>query len=250
MTPSLPGDAFLLVAGVLAGAVGTAGGITSLVSYPALLAAGLTPLAANVANLVALVGCWPGSAFASRTELAGTRPWLRRSLPVAAAGGVLGSVALLVTPPGVFSRVVPWLVLLGSASLLAQPVLTARRERHPHDGQASALLGVGALSVYGGYFGAGSGVMLLALTLILVDARMAQANALKNMLVGGAAITSAAVFVIAGPVVWGAVLPLGAGLLIGSLLGPRIARRVPSRWTRYAAALLGVVLAVRLFTNN
>src|SRR5215471_20446008 len=97
-------DLFLVAAGALAGLVGTAGGITSLVSYPALLLAGVAPLQANVANLVALVACWPGSAVASQPELRGRWPWLRRWGAVAALGGAAGSVLLLVTPPGVFAR--------------------------------------------------------------------------------------------------------------------------------------------------
>jgi uncharacterized membrane protein YfcA len=240
----------LVVAGVLAGMVGTAGGITSLVSYPALLAAGLSPLVANVANLVALVACWPASALVSRPELIGTAPWLRRSLPVAAAGGVAGSVLLLVTPPGIFNRVVPFLVAGGSLALLVQPRLAARREQQHSDRGVLVLALVGALSVYGGYFGAGSGVMVLALVLVLFESRMPQANALKNMLIGAAAVPSAAVFVLAGPVSWLAVAPLGAGLFVGSLLGPGVARRVPAAAVRWGAAALGLTLALDLWVRG
>src|ERR1700685_855908 len=117
VTP-LARELFLTAAGALAGLVGTAGGITSLVSYPALLLAGIAPLQANVANIVALVACWPGSALASRPELAGRGGWLRRWGVVAALGGTVGSVLLLVTPAGVFGRGVPVLGALGSLSAL------------------------------------------------------------------------------------------------------------------------------------
>src|SRR5205085_3141330 len=100
-----------------------------LVSYPALLATGIPPLAANLVNLVAVVACWRGSALASRRELAGTRPWIVRGLPVAAAGAALGAGLLLLTPPGVFARVVPFLVAAGALALLVQPALTAPRDR-------------------------------------------------------------------------------------------------------------------------
>ncbi len=250
---------WLAAAGVVAGVIGTAGGITSLVSYPALLAAGVPPVAANVANLVAVVACWPSSALASRRELTGTSRVLRAALPVAAGGGVAGSVLLLVTPPGVFVHVVPWLVLAGAAALLAQPMITARRgvsgvraSEPPSPGRATApaLLGwVAALSVYGGYFGAGSGIMLLAALLVLHDPRLPEANAVKNMLVGAAAVASAAVFVAAGPVWWSAAAPLAAGLLVGSLAGPAVARHVPAAVVRWTAATLGVVLAVELWTH-
>jgi uncharacterized membrane protein YfcA len=122
---------WLAAGGALAGVIGSAGGITSLVSYPTLLAAGVPPLGANGANLVAVVACWPGSALASRRELAGSQPWLVTSLPVAAAGGSAGSALLLATPPGVFARVAPFLVAAGSLTLVAQPTLTARRARQP-----------------------------------------------------------------------------------------------------------------------
>ena len=115
---------FLLLAGVVAGVVGSAGGITSLVSYPALLAAGIPALPANVTNLVAGAACWPGAALTSRQEMSGAGPHLARGLPVAAGGAACGAVLLLVTPPGTFMVIVPYLVAAGAVALLAQPVLT------------------------------------------------------------------------------------------------------------------------------
>jgi len=250
---SLGSACWLVGAGALAGVVGTAGGITSLVSYPALLTVGMGPLAANVANLVALVACWPGSALASRRELTGIGRLLALLLPVAAAAGGLGSLVLLATPPGLFTRMVPVLVLAGSVALVAQPVVMARRRTRgrANGGAAGVALGVwvGVLSVYGGYFGAGSGIMLLAVLLILHDPRLPQANAVKNMLIGAGALASAAVFVVSGPVVWSAVGPLAAGLVLGSLAGPAAARHLPAATVRWAAAGLGVILAVELWIH-
>ena len=114
----------LVAAGVLAGTVGAAGGVTSLVSYPALLAVGVPPLPANVVNLVAAVACWPGSALTSRRELAGAQGSLRRGLPIAAAGSAVGALLLLNTSPGAFTRIVPFLVAAGSLALLVQPWLS------------------------------------------------------------------------------------------------------------------------------
>src|ERR1700689_5933740 len=124
---SAPEAMVIAAAGMLSGIVGTAGGITSLISYPALLAAGVPALPANVANIVALVACWPGSALASRPELQGRGGWLRRWGVVAALGGTVGSVLLLVTPAGVFGQVVPFLVVIGSLALLLQPRIAARQ---------------------------------------------------------------------------------------------------------------------------
>jgi uncharacterized membrane protein YfcA len=242
-------ELFLVGAGALAGLVGTAGGITSLVSYPALLFAGVAPLQANVANIVALVACWPGSAAASRPELAGRGAWLRRWAVVAALGGTAGSVLLLVTPAGVFGRVVPFLVGIGSLALLLQPRIAAWQARRPPPGRGSVLIlpcGLFVLSVYNGYFGAGSGVLLLALLLLTTEPSLVVANALKNMVVGAATITSAVLFALFAHVDWTAVAPLAAGTFAGSLAGPRVARRLPPGLLRWLVALTGLALAVRL----
>jgi hypothetical protein len=244
-------ELFLAAAGAVAGLVGTAGGITSLVSYPALLLAGVAPLQANIANLVALVACWPGSAVASQPELRGRGPWLRRWGAVAALGGAAGSVLLLVTSQGVFARVVPFLVAAGSLALLLQPWLAARPSWRPDVGWGRLLLPCGllALSCYNGYFGAGSGVLTLALLLLTTEPLLASANALKNMVVGAATVTSAALFVVLTRVDWGAVAPLALGLFAGSLAGPWVARRLPPALLRWLVALTGLALAVHLWLD-
>jgi uncharacterized protein len=241
----------LAAAGMLAGVVGTAGGITSLISYPALLWAGIPALQASIVNIVSVVACWPGSAFASRPELEGRGRWLRRWTVVSAAGGMAGSVLLLSTPAGTFTKVVPFLVAAGSLTLLLRPRVAAQRTEAGHG--AARLLqpgGVVALSVYNGYFGAGSGVMLLALMLQTAEPEMARANALKNMLVGAASIASAATFALLGKVDWAAVAPLAAGMLAGSTVGPVVARHVPPGLLRWLVALTGLGLAFRLWVTG
>jgi uncharacterized membrane protein YfcA len=239
----------LVVAGALAGMIGTAGGIMSLISYPALLAVGIPALPANVANIVAGVACWPGSAVASRPELAGRASWLRRWSLAAAAGGGVGAGLLLSTPDQAFNSVVPFLVAAGSLALLFQPQLSAWRD-HGHTRDGAGLLYAGgllAVSVYTGYFGAGTGVMMLALLLLTTDRHMVSANALKNMLVGAASVTAAAVLVASGPIDWPAVIPLAAGMLIGSMAGPAIARRIPAKILRWLVGLFGLGFAVHLW---
>ncbi len=251
MTPASR-ELFLAAAGAVAGLVGTAGGITSLVSYPALLLAGVAPVQANIANLVALVACWPGSAVASQPELRGRGPWLLRWGVVAAAGGAIGSVLLLNTSAGVFDRLVPFLVAAGSLALLFQPWLAARPAWQDDDGRGKALLlpaGLLALSVYNGYFGAGSGVLLLALLLLTTDPLLPGANALKNMVIGAATIISAVLFAVLTRVDWAAVAALAAGLFAGSLMGPWVARRLPPGILRWLVALSGLALAVRLWLD-
>lgn len=235
---------------MLAGLVGSAGGITSLISYPALLAVGLHARAANLANNVALVACWPGSAVTSQPELQGAGAWLRRWAPVAAAGAAAGAGLLLATPSTLFARIVPFLIAGGSLALLFEPQLTAWRQRRPSKRGARRLALPGLLfllAVYNGYFGAGAGVMTLTLMLVLVDRNLPTANALKNMLIGSAQIVCAAIYAAAGDLRWGAVWPLALGMLVGSGLGPIAARRLPARPLRWAIALLGLGLAVRLW---
>jgi uncharacterized membrane protein YfcA len=247
-------DALALgAAGVLAGLVGSAGGITSLVSYPALLAVGLPARAANVANNVALVACWPGSALTSQPELRGRGAWLRRWALVAAAGAAVGSGLLLATPGGVFARIVPFLIAGGSLALLFEPRLTSwwRRWRAGARGAPGWAFATGlfTLAVYNGYFGAGAGVMTLTLVMVMVDRHLPTANALKNMLIGAAQVVSVIIFTATGSVRWPAVWPLALGMLAGASLGPLVARRVPAAVMRLAIALLGLALAVRLWTG-
>jgi len=239
--------AFLALAGVAAGILGTAGGITSLIAYPALLAVGIPPFSANLTNSIALLGSGLGSSLGSRPELRGHGATLGRWIPVAVVGAVAGALLLLATPPGVFAWIVPFLVAGAGILLLLQPRITrwhAARDRPI--GQlwvAAAVLGV---TVYDGYFGAGSGVLMIAVVLILIDHELARANALKNVMLFFADLLPAIIFALAGPVVWVAVVPLGLGALAGGLIGPRVMRRAPRTPVRIAIAVLALGLAVWL----
>jgi hypothetical protein len=241
----------LLAAGGLAGVVGTAGGIASLVSYPALLLVGIPAAPANIVNIVALVTYLPGSALGSRPELQGKGPWLWRWALLTGACGAGGAVLLLLTPSKLFAGVVPFLVAAASLVMLAQPRLTAWKQRSPRQGEQLLLpCGLVPVSVYSGYFGAGAGVMTLALLLLTVDSHMARANALKNILAGVASAVSAVVLVLFTPVDWAAAVPLGIGAFVGSTIGPWVARRVPADLLRWAVALAGLGLAARLWLGG
>jgi uncharacterized protein len=248
---STSGAMVLLAAGGLAGVVGSAGGIASLVSYPALLLVGIPAVPANVVNIVALVTYLPGSALGSRPELQGKGPWLWRWALLTGAGGAAGAVLLLLTPSRLFAGVVPFLVAAASLVMLAQPRLTAWKQRSTRHGERLLLpCGLVPVSVYCGYFGAGAGVMALALLLLTVDSHVARANALKNVLVGVATAVAAATLVLFIPVDWAAAVPLGIGAFVGSTIGPRVARRVPGDVLRWAVALAGLGLAVRLWVGG
>jgi uncharacterized membrane protein YfcA len=247
--------ALLLLAGVLAGLAGTVAGLASIASYPALLAVGLPPLAANVSNTVALVFSGIGSAAGSRPELRGQGGRLLVWGAVAAVGGTCGAALLLVTPAEAFERVVPWLVAGGSLVLLARPRLRSL-ERDGAGGFGSAsrspgarpalLAGTFAVAVYAGYFGAAAGVLMLALLAAAVHETLARVNALKTAVTSLANLAAAAGFALFGPVEWAAVVPLAAGLLVGGWLGPAVVRRLPETVLRTGIALAGLALAVKL----
>lgn len=240
----------LFGAGVAGGAVGSAGGITSLLTYPALLAVGIKPLPANVTNAVALIASFPGSALGSRPELIGQGSRLRSLAPATALGGVAGATLLLVTPAGAFERLVPFLLVLASFLLLAQPRISTWRETRTGERMHYLLpVGLGVVALYDGYFGAGAGVMTLALMLVLEDQHVARANALKNMVLGVADLCAGVGFAIFGPVHWWAALPLAVGALVGSSIGPSVTRRVPGNVLRYVVAMAGIGLAVHLWVS-
>jgi uncharacterized membrane protein YfcA len=180
---------FLLGAGAAAGIVGSAGGTASLISYPALLAVGIPPLPANVTNAVAFVTAWPGSALGSRPELDGQGPWLRRWAPLAVAGSAVGAALLLVAPAKAFGQTVPFLLAFAALALLLQPKASAWLARHPASSRRLLLPGgLIVTSAYDGYWGAGAGIMTLALLKITTGQQLTRSNALKNMFLGIASL--------------------------------------------------------------
>ncbi|MGE0218113.1 sulfite exporter TauE/SafE family protein [Mycolicibacterium sp.] len=251
MVPVTWTDAVLLLgAGILGGLTGSIAGLASVATYPALLVVGLPPVSANVTNTVALVFNGVGSILGSRPELAGQGAWLRRVLPFAGLGGVLGAVALLSTPAEGFERIVP-VLLAGSALAIllpTRPTADARVASHRRDRIRLILEGaaVFAICIYGGYFGAAAGVMLLALFLRAGGATLPRANAGKNVILGAANGVAAIIFAIAAPVQWLAVAALGLGCLIGSRLGPVIVRHAPAGPMRVAIGIAGLALAAKL----
>lgn len=251
MIADLGTAALLLLAGVAAGVIGTAGGVTSLVSYPALLAFGVSPLAANVTNSVALVGSGLTSAIGAHVDLDGRGPTVRRLLVPMVLLSTAGAVLLVVTPPGVFRRVVPFLIALASLLLLLQPWIARRqlrRGRAPGPVIAgAALAGVG---IYNGYFGAGTGIALIALLMLTADLDVIRANAMKNVLTFCADLLPAVLFAFSGRVVWSVMWPVAIGAALGGLIGPRMARRLPPALLRLLIGCSGLLLAVYLLATG
>ncbi|MCW0216597.1 MAG: sulfite exporter TauE/SafE family protein [Pseudonocardia sp.] len=238
--------ALLVVAGIAAGLSGSIAGLASLFSYPALLATGLPATTANVTNTVALLANSVGSVAGSGPELAGQGRHVKRLLPISLVGGAAGAGLLLITPAGGFERIVPFLVGGASIVLLLQPRIRTAAAETSGPTTAPVVIGMLAVAVYGGYFGAASGVLQLALLLVALPVSLLQANGLKNVLSGGANAVAAVGFALFGPVAWSAVLPLALGLLVGGRLGPVLARRLPTGVLRVGIALAGIGLAVKL----
>ncbi|MEU9166443.1 sulfite exporter TauE/SafE family protein [Streptomyces sp. NPDC048420] len=249
-----PGSALLLaIAGVASGLAGSIAGLASLFSYPALLAAGLPPVAANVTNTVALFANTAGTAAGSREELRGQRSRLVRLAILAAAGGSVGAALLLGTPASAFSRVVPWLIALGSVLILVREPLRRLADTHTRltDGGPRAKLPLAAavllVGLYGGYFGAAAGVLMLAVLSLSANEPLRVTNAVKNIATGAANITAAVAYAFLAPVHWSAAVALGLGCLVGSRIGPVLVRRLPEKPLRIAIALAGLVLAISLW---
>jgi uncharacterized membrane protein YfcA len=236
----------LALAGFGAGLVGSIAGLASLISYPVLLAIGVPPVMANVTNTVALVFSSGGSVLSSRLELDGQATRLLRFGVVAVLGGVIGGVLLLLTPPGAFQLIVPWLIALASIAILVQ--------RRPQEAQwldrgrdaIGLTVGVFLVAVYGGYFGAAAGVLMLALLLASTRETLARSNAVKNVVLGLANATAAVTFIFFGSVHWSLVAPLALGCFAGGRLGPFLVRHAPARPLRIAIAVAGMGLALHL----
>ncbi|MCV7300565.1 sulfite exporter TauE/SafE family protein [Mycobacterium barrassiae] len=242
--------AFLAAAGVLGGLTGSIAGLASVATYPALLMVGLPPVTANVTNTVAVVFNGIGSVLGSRPELKGQGAWLKRVAPAAVLGGLVGAVLLLSLPAEGFEKVVP--LLLGFASVAIVIPTRPRKEVTvaTHRRHAMTLLlewvAIFGICIYGGYFGAAAGVLLIAVLLRTGGPTLAHANAGKNVVLGIANVVAAVIFVVLAPVQWSAVIPLGLGCLVGSRLGPIVVRHAPAKPMRLAIGAAGLALAVKL----
>jgi uncharacterized membrane protein YfcA len=242
---------FLVLAGIGAGLTGSIAGLASLISYPALLATGVPPVTANVTNTVSLVLNSVGSVSASRPELRGQGRRLLRLAAGALLGGAAGAALLLLTPSGAFERIVPWLIAGASIALLLQrpPRQLAEEGARAHPTHRDPWwlpLGTFAVAVYGGYFGAAAGVMMLAMYLLTTGEGLPIGNALKNVVLGMANSVAAVGFVVLSDVAWSSAIPLAMGLFVGGRLGPRVVRRAPQTALRRLIAVAGLGLAVHL----
>ncbi|SDL58322.1 hypothetical protein SAMN05421874_12472 [Nonomuraea maritima] len=234
----------------MAGAINAVVGSGSLITFPTLLALGVDPVTANVSNTIGLV---PGSftaAYGYRVELTGQRDRLVRLGAASALGALIGGILLLFLDPDVFQVVVVALIAVACVLVMVQPRLGAwvaarRDDPHPQGGMA-LWLGVLGAGVYGGYFGAAQGVLLIGLLGIFLDDGLQRVNAAKNvlaLLVNGVA---AVLFVLVADVDWTAVAGVALGAVVGGFFGARLGRRIPAPILRAVIVLVGIVAIISL----
>ena len=234
-----------------AGVINTVVGSGTLITFPVLLAVGYPPLTANVSNSLGIV---PGSlsgAYGYRRELRGQGPRAARLGVASLLGALLGAVLLLALPASAFEAIVPAFVALALVLVLVQPRLSGwldRRRAHENAARRGRLTrgAVFAMGVYGGYFGAAQGILLLAVLGIGLDEDIQRVNALKNVLAGLANLASAVVFVLFAHLAWEAVVLLAAGSGLGGQLGARIGRRLPPPVLRAVIVVVGLAAIAKL----
>lgn len=240
--------AAILLAGVGAGTINTVVGSGTLITFPTLLAFGVPPVVANVSNNIGLV---PGSvtgAIGYRRELSGQRSRVLRLASASLVGAVVGAVLLLVLPPGAFEAVVPALILLGVVLVVVQPRLSAWvARRHALSGAPARDLAwwvwpaVLLTGVYGGYFGAAQGVLLMAVLGIGVQETLQRLNGVKNVLAAIVNGVAGLIFAVVAEVDWTIVLLIGIGAVIGGLLGASVGRRLSPLALRVVIVVVGLV---------
>ncbi|MBI4460069.1 MAG: sulfite exporter TauE/SafE family protein [Acidobacteria bacterium] len=240
----------LLFAGCIAGIINSVAGGGTLISFPALMFAGAPAVQANATNALALMPGLVGSLWAYKSEIAAQRRWAWRFAPASLIGGLLGGVILIQTGEGHFRALVPYLILFAATLFTFRGSVARWLEIEAHSieqsrhGLAVAILFQFLVAVYGGYFGAGIGILMLAALGILGQTRIHQMNALKvllSLLINGIA---AVYFIASGAILWSETVILGAGALAGGYAGPHLARRVGEKPVRVFVSVAGFAIAL------
>lgn len=249
-------DAFEYVlvglAALAAGAVNALAGGGTLITFPMLTAVGIPAVAANVTNTVALCPGYLGATLAQAGDLRGQRRRLWILMPASVAGGVLGGVLLLNTDERLFGELVPYLILLASALLAAQGPVRAWLTRGAAQGagripEGAAILPVGLAAVYGGYFGAGLSVVVVAVLGLTLDDSLTRLNALKQAVALAVNVSAAVFFVFSAQPVWPVVAVMAAGALAGGAVGGRLASRIRPEVLRRVVVFFGVAVSLVYF---
>ncbi len=251
----LEGIEYLIVAlaAMAAGAVNALAGGGTLITFPMLTFVGVPAIAANVTNTVALCPGYFGATLAQSKDLQGQKRRLLLFMPAGAVGGIIGGILLLNTGERLFRELVPFLILLASGLLAVQDPLRAwlvRRTGQSHSGAAAeklAVLPVGLAAVYGGYFGAGLSVIILAVLALTLEDTLTRLNGLKQAVAFSTNVAAAIFFLFSGQVVWSAALVMAVGALIGGALGGRLAGRIQPSALRKIVVGIGVLVSLIYF---
>ncbi len=241
---------WLACAGFAAGAINAAVGSGTLITYPALIAVGIPPIAANGTNTAGLSPGSLASAWAYRTELRDRMVRLRWPLVASVVGAAIGATLVVSLPAKVFVTIVPWLVGAATVLIAVQPILARKIGEHRSRGAHSVWPWTGLIGVYGGYFGAAQGIMLMAALGLVYDSDTQRSNGAKNILASVANITAAVVFAIHGEVIWLAALALACGSIPGGYVGGRAARRLPGQVLRGLVVLIGIGATLYLVLHH
>ena len=239
-----------------AGVLNAIAGGGSFLTFPALVFAGVPPIMANATSALAVSPGYLGSTWGFKPELrALPRRLLTQELLVAAAGGVIGALLLLVTPSSVFSNLVPWLLLFATLLCALGPTLTALRTTGYARGEATSLRGwrlvcLMVVCVYGGYFNGGLGILMLAMYGLVGESRLNTTNALKNINSLVLSLLSVATFVWADLIVWREGLLMMACATAGGFMGAKLAKRLPAFWLRALVITTGMVMTAVFFVRT
>ena len=250
----------ILLAGFGAGTINAVVGSGTLITFPTLLWAGYAPVTANVSNTLGLVPGGVAGSWGYRREIVGAGPTLRRLLPMSVLGAALGAVLVIVLPPGVFEAAVPVLIGVGALLVVAGPrlqaALAARRPRTPGPADArtpgiALLVGILLAGMYGGYFGAAQGVILIGLMSLLTTDPLQRINGYKNVLATVANVVGAITFLIIAPdrIVWPVVGLIALGSIAGGLAGAAVGRRIPTTPLRVVVLVISVVAIAAFVTR-
>ena len=238
------------MAALAAGAVNALAGGGTLITFPTLVAVGIPPIAASITNTVALSPGYFGATLAQSKDLRGQKRRLWLLVPAGAIGGVIGGILLLNSSERLFTELVPYLILLASGLLAVQEPLRAwllrraARRGSVHISESWAVLPVGLAAIYGGYFGAGLSVIVLAVLGLALDDNLTRLNALKQAIAFSVNIAAAIFFLFSGQVVWSAAVAMAIGALVGGALGGKLAGRIKPVTLRWIVVVIGVVVAV------
>ncbi|MBK8051432.1 MAG: sulfite exporter TauE/SafE family protein [Anaerolineales bacterium] len=243
------------LAAMAAGAVNAIAGGGTLISFPVLTAIGIPAIAANITNTVALTPGYLGATMAQKEDLAGQRRRMKMLIPAAALGGIAGALLLVNTQEKVFRELIPYLILLASFLLAIQDPVRKWLARRAKEGKHIQLsewwttVPIFVAAIYGGYFGAGLSIIILAVLGLVIDDSLTRLNALKQALAFSVNVAAAFFFLFSGQVVWSIALVMMVGAIAGGAMGGKFAGRIKPATLRWVVVTIGVVVAIIYFVR-